>query len=79
MPYYFLHEDAAKNPHTLPNVWITHLDVEEMREAFPDDEDHIPGFVWCFCIPGCLPDSDWCGPFPSEEAALDNARLLYGD
>ncbi len=27
-----------------------------------------------YCFPGCLPDSDPIGPFPTEEEALEDAR-----
>lgn len=32
------------------------------------------GWWYWHCFPGCLPDSDPCGPFPSEEEALKAAR-----
>lgn len=32
------------------------------------------GWYWWSCFPGCLPDSDACGPFPTEAGALEDAR-----
>lgn len=32
------------------------------------------GYFWSYCFPGCLPDSDWFGPFDTAEEALSNAR-----
>jgi hypothetical protein len=78
MSYYFLNEDDAKNPHTLPNVWVTHFSKEEIADI-TGDTTLDAGYMWCFCFPGCLPDSDWLGPFDSEQAALEDARQLYGD
>jgi hypothetical protein len=65
--------------HKLPNIWIDYFTKEEMREACPEMEDSEGGYMYCFCFPGCLPDSDWFGPFDSEEAALKNARQLHGE
>jgi hypothetical protein len=31
------------------------------------------GWYWWACSPGCLPDGDPCGPFDTEEEALDHA------
>lgn len=32
------------------------------------------GWYWQACWPGCLPDGDPMGPFPTEQAAIDNAN-----
>jgi hypothetical protein len=32
------------------------------------------GWYWWACFPGCTPDGDPCGPFASEQAAIDNAQ-----
>ena len=32
------------------------------------------GWYWQSCFPGCLPDSDPVGPFPTEAAAIDDAN-----
>mgnify|MGYP003423174032 CR=1 FL=1 len=38
-----------------------------------------PGWYWWSCFPGCLPDSDPCGPFETEAEALADARYVeYG-
>ena len=39
-----------------------------------DDTLYIPGFYWCVCSPGCIPDSDFYGPFSSESAAEEAAN-----
>lgn len=31
-------------------------------------------YFWCYCFPGCMPDSDWFGPFETAEEALADAR-----
>ena len=37
------------------------------------------GFMWAVCFPGCMPDSEWSGPFPTHAEALQNARDILGD
>ncbi len=33
-----------------------------------------PGWYWWPCFPGCLPDGDPVGPFPTEQAAIEDAQ-----
>jgi hypothetical protein len=79
MPYHYENPKDARKLHKLPNIWIDYFTEEELREACPEMEHSEGGYMYCFCFPGCLPDSDWFGPFDSEEAALKNARQLHGD
>ena len=50
----------------------------EVFEVKPGDDtgDHDlePGWYWWACFPGCLPDSDPCGPFDTATAAIEDAR-----
>lgn len=32
------------------------------------------GWFWWACFPGCMPDGEACGPFASEDEALENAH-----
>ncbi len=53
---------------SIPNVECFHsADYPEYtdEEGRPLEE----GWYWWSCCPGCLPDSEPIGPFPSEEAA----------
>ena len=47
---------------------------EAMFETMIDAEAINGGWMWCVCAPGCLPDSDWTGPFETETEALASAR-----
>lgn len=38
-----------------------------------DDVYNGPGWYWWSCFPGCLPDSDPCGPFASSTQARRDA------
>ncbi len=44
-----------------------------------DLDDHssaCAGWYICVCIPGCMPDSDWHGPYATEEAAVTEMRAF---
>ena len=47
---------------------------EALLEAIVDEQQITGGWYWWSCFPGCLPDSDPEGPFPTEADALDDAR-----
>lgn len=49
-------------------------------EIWWNAEDDCPmpeGFYWIAGMPGCLFDSDPVGPFPSADAAIENAQEPY--
>lgn len=52
---------------------------ERMLDAIVTDHDVQGGFMWCVCLPGCLPDSEWNGPFPTYAEALADAREQLAD
>lgn len=68
--------------HSLPDVEVFYMTENDIREAGPDScwylEDSTEplesGWYWWSCFPGCLPDSDPCGPFASEAEALADAQ-----
>jgi hypothetical protein len=39
-----------------------------------NDPADLAGWYWQACYPGCLPDSDPIGPFPTEEEAMADAN-----
>lgn len=47
-----------------------------MGGTYGEDTDpaDYEGFYWQACWPGCLPDGDPMGPFPTEQDAIDNAN-----
>lgn len=63
-------------------VWITYLnqyDCEERNQfeglsESKGDTVYEPGYYWAVCFPGCLPDSDFYGPFASETEAESDAN-----
>ena len=72
MAYHYLDPARANDPHALPSI-----ETFLAAEGELVDEDGVPmpsGWYWQSCLPGCLPDGEPRGPFPSEAEALDDAR-----
>lgn len=63
-------------------VWITYLNEFECEERNQweglkesmGDSVYTEGYYWAVCSPGCIPDSDFYGPFRSESAAESDAE-----
>lgn len=90
MPYHYLNSQDESNPHKLPNILVTQFTGDELQEFFnaqsewtgyePESADDTGArFMACFCYPGCLPDSDWTGPYMTAQEALDDMRNMYCD
>jgi hypothetical protein len=75
-------------PHALPNVETFHVSphasvscplcAEAAVSVKVHKTAHV-GWYWQSCFPGCLPDSDPCGPFDTEAEALADARESIED
>ena len=50
------------------------LNQNEGLSESKGDTIYTPGYYWCVCFPGCLPESDFNGPFRSEESAEKDAE-----
>ena len=71
MSQHYSNPTRANDPYALPDVETFRLDHTQESD---DGALYGPGWYWHACMPGCLPDSDPIGPFPSEQDALDDAR-----
>ena len=65
---------VQSNDGQITPVWVTHLSKSECAEAHraegeTEDTLYVSGFYWCVCSPGCIPDSDFFGPFSTASAA----------
>jgi len=66
-------------------VWIVKLESYELSECLgpealiDNDPADLVGFYWAVCQPGCIPDSEFYGPFPTVEAteAAADEHLSY--
>ena len=77
MAQHYSDERRATDPYALPDLEVffrtaTALAADDWRDA---DGDLLgEGWYYWFCFPGCMPDSEPCGPFATEAEALAEAR-----
>ena len=77
-----IYSDPAREsePYALPDVEVFGVSQMEVNYNLANldhaDEYTItePGWYWWWCFPGCLPDSDPYGPFPTEQEAIADAQ-----
>lgn len=77
MTQHYHDETSANDPHTLPNIeTFFRTGAANLADGWcnEDGESWGEGWYWWSCFPGCLPDSEPFGPFPTEAAALADAR-----
>lgn len=60
------------DPYALPDCEVFFADDAEMV----DDEGNANerGWYYWYCFPGCLPDSQWFGPFNTKAEAIADAQ-----
>lgn len=66
MTMYYSTKERENDSGKLPDVSV------EFLEGTCGDK--APGFYWCYCFSGCLPESTWYGPFNSEDLAVTDMR-----
>ena len=79
MGRHYLDEADASDPHKLPTLVVDYYSPDEVANLPPDDDgDPMPsGYYYSFGLPGCLNDTEPCGPYDSEEEAVADARDTY--
>ena len=60
------------------------LEHSELSELIPPNDtsgvtESGDAWLYWFCLPGCLPESDPLGPFKTEKEALENVLEVFGD
>ena len=68
-----------QDAHALPNAEVFYNDTTlpyglRYEEGLEANEPRPAGWYWWACFPGCLPDSEPCGPFETEQEAIDDAQ-----
>ncbi len=82
MSQHYSDPSREPEPHALPDVEVFHLShAEAMRinrdngRADTDSDGWITeGWYYCYCLPGCLPDSEPYGPYDTEQDAINAMR-----
>ena len=85
MGQFYTDETREADPHAMPDAesfYVSPLDAAYNLDAFfllenLDHDDRAitePGWYWWSRFPDCLPESDAWGPWPTEAAAIKDAR-----
>jgi hypothetical protein len=60
-----------------PDTWVSDLWVEDPEDDLEEWAHGMAGYWYASCWPGCLPDSDWTGPFTDLGAIREDLEDLY--
>lgn len=84
MSYIYAPAERENDEHALPNVEVFYRTEAAIALDFlatdgdwwadGDGEMMGEGWYWWACFPGCMPDSDPCGPFDTEAEAIADAQ-----
>jgi hypothetical protein len=74
------HTDGSKT--TIWIVYFNEYECEDMNKQeglceTSGDTLYEPGYYWCSCMPGCIPDSDFFGPFSNKEEVENAAKEMF--
>jgi hypothetical protein len=75
MAYYYSDPARADMPNTLPDVEVFYHTQNSPIALDDETGESLPtGWYWWSCFPGCLPDGEPTGPYPTEAEALADAQ-----
>lgn len=85
MTQVYSNPEREHEPHALPNIEVFYIDQFDADQnarlndnGTNDFVDYVvadkAGWYWWACFPGCIPDSDPCGPFGTEAEATEDAQ-----
>lgn len=77
MSQFYTNPKRENDKYALPDAEVFYV-AGATTSCHEDTWYSEPGYYYHYCFPGCLPDSDPCGPFDSEQAAIDDARENAG-
>ena len=87
MAHIYVNKQQERAPYTLPTLWVTTLTHQEALaqwenpEEYDDDEcqPSLAGWYYVSCLPGCMPDGDFMGPYATEKDAAKAGREDFDD
>ena len=71
---FYTDPSRESDPYALPNAEVFYMEKEKTCDGRGKVRDWETGYYWWPCFPGCLPDGDPIGPFPTEAEAIQNAQ-----
>ena len=75
--YAYSNSDRETDENALPNVEVYFLSTSAIQQDGLTDEDGDQleeGWYWQSGFPGCMPDGEPNGPFPTQADALADSR-----
>ena len=75
--YFYIDPEVEKSSESIPGGEVFFLDEVDAEEALGCDANNVPpgsGWYWWPCFPGCMPDGEMDGPYPTQEDAIKAAR-----
>jgi hypothetical protein len=89
MTQHYSNPERANDPNALPDIETFYRSagaaavIENLNDPLgqwtTEECEHLAGWYWQSCFPGCLPDGEPNGPFDSEDEAVKDARSGYLD
>ena len=73
----YSNSDRENDEHALPDVEVYFLSTSAIQQEGLTDEDGDQleeGWYWQAGFPGCMPDGEPNGPFPTQADALADSR-----
>lgn len=77
MSQHYSDPSREDNPYALPDIEVFEMDGTAPLEGWHADNGYpvgVRGWFWWVCQPGCIPDSDFFGPFDTEAEAIADAQ-----
>lgn len=68
-----LEEEIFSRRERFPLAHMNSVQRADLIASIVEEESVVGGWCWCYCSPGCLPDSDFFGPFQSYADAVADA------
>lgn len=73
-----MYSDSSReyDAQALPDIEVFYAKRGEVRreDTLGREYGAGKGWYWWYCFPGCLPESEANGPFPTEEAAIADCK-----
>ena len=70
----YSNSDRENDAHALPDVEVYFLSASAEGLTDEDGDQLEEGWYWQAGFPGCMPDGEPNGPFPTQADALADAR-----
>ena len=67
-------EEIFARRRRFPLAHMNRAQRDALIASIVEEEGVTGGWCWCYCVPGCLPDSGFSAPFATLAEAVADAR-----